>query len=135
MRSPEIRASLTLALLLGGLLPLASGCHAIGDPSCAVHEELADQRCLRTLYAPGLSLDHIDENCWHHCPRGWTPACPPVIRCPQPLRPLPTAEQVLAVPEPSRKKPESRQTPGETPTEPSMSERDVPLQDDGGRQH
>ncbi|QDU37556.1 hypothetical protein Mal4_18700 [Maioricimonas rarisocia] len=96
--------ALAVLLLLG-----TSGCHAIGDPSCAVHEELADQHGLRALYAPGLSLNHIDENCWHHCPPAWCPACPPLLRCPRPLRRIPSADEVLAVPavaDPARRDPD-----------------------------
>ena len=106
-----------------------TGCHAIPDPSCAIQDELADERCRDLFYHPDCSVTGLTDEPWYRCPPGWAPECPPVFRCAIPPRHLPAASQVLALPATRRIEPTER--PPETPsTAPEPDVRQVPPTDD-----
>ena len=57
----------------------AAGCATPGDPSCAVHDEINDQSCLkRALYHPAFDPVGLQKTTWYNCPTAWTPECPGV---------------------------------------------------------
>lgn len=75
-----------------------TGCHAVRDPSCEVHRELADVRCRDAFFAPELDLSGVTETSWFRCPPAWRPHCGPVFAFPAPPRHIPPPVEVFALP-------------------------------------
>jgi hypothetical protein len=64
---------------LGGVMLAGIGgccCCPLGDPSCALHDEMHSQPHLRqALYFPELSLEGLNKTDWYCCPVCWDPKC------------------------------------------------------------
>ncbi|MFN0054976.1 MAG: hypothetical protein ACKV0T_22625 [Planctomycetales bacterium] len=92
----RIRSRPIVWIFLAGLV----GCCApLGDPSCALQDELCAQPHLRrAAYCPDLSLEGLNETGWYLQPTGWTPECPGLS--PEPPLPNvpPSRDRVFAEP-------------------------------------
>jgi hypothetical protein len=67
-----------VTLMLAALGCTAAGCHSIPDPSCAVCEELSDDRCRSCFYCPNVCTDPLRDSHWYLCPTVWQPNCSPL---------------------------------------------------------
>jgi hypothetical protein len=77
---------------------LWAGCRMTVDPSCSVQRELCDDRCLRCLYCPQCTTDCFSEEAWYCAPTLWTPRCGRTRSGFERVRPLPSADDVFALP-------------------------------------
>lgn len=110
MKTAELRTYLFAAIATATF----AGCHAIGDPTCAVCEEVADERCRNALYAPQLSLEGLNKTAWYCCPLNARWSCPPLFRCRPVPRRLPPPEAIFALPDsPSAPAADSPSVPAE----------------------
>jgi len=80
------------------ILVLSCGCHTIGDPSCAVWNEVESEPCTRIL-PTSLPCDPLSDTAWYRCPTRWMPDCSPVLASDRPRQRIPSATEILALPE------------------------------------
>lgn len=84
--------------VIASLLWAGAGCRMAADPSCSVQQELCDDHCLRCLYCPQCTTDCFSDEPWYCRPTLWMPRCRPIRAGSERIRPLPSADNVFALP-------------------------------------
>lgn len=91
-----------LFLVVTSLVCAGTGCRMMTDPSCSVQREICDDRCLRCLYCPQCTTDCFSDDAWYCAPTLWTARCGPTRAAFQRVRPLPPANEIFALPRPTK---------------------------------
>ena len=93
------RGHCCVLILFGLVSSCTSGCRSFSHPTCAVHEELADDHCREFLYHSDCSGGGLQKTGWQRGFECLLPGCPSLFCCARPPRTPGAAETVFRLPE------------------------------------